>query len=67
MNDHGQYYRRRLEAEIEAAEQAVDAGAAEIHRALAELYRQLISESGSGDGTLPPGAAESIAAELPAE
>ena len=45
MNDHGQYYRRRMEAELAAAEKADDASAANIHRSLADRYRELIGES----------------------
>ena len=42
MTDQGQYYRQRMEAELDAAEQAVAA----VHRSLADRYRQMIEDCG---------------------
>lgn len=50
MNDHGQYYRRRMEAELEAAKRAEDASVAEVHRSLAERYRKMIEEGSDEAG-----------------
>lgn len=46
MPDHDHYFRQRMESELEAAQRADDASVAEIHRALAERYRQMIEDGG---------------------
>lgn len=46
MTDQGQYYRQRMEAELDAAEQAEDATVAAVHRSLADRYRQMIEDGG---------------------
>lgn len=66
MSDGGEYYRQRLEAELAAADQANDAQAALIHRALAARYRQLLQESAQGAGVSPQGAADPVTPEVAA-
>ena len=50
MNDHVEYYQHRLETELAAADRAKDASVQQIHRALADRYRQLLSELGDQAG-----------------
>ena len=50
MDDNGQYYRRRMEAELQAAECCEDVSVAQIHRALADGYRRLIEENSKPEG-----------------
>ena len=45
VEDTEAYYRRRHEEELKAAEQATDANAANIHRALAARYSVLSGKS----------------------
>ena len=54
MNDHGNYYRRRMEAELDAAERSEDVSAKQVHRALADHYRRMIEEIGDAAGREVP-------------
>lgn len=49
MTEHGEYYRRRMEEELIAAERSMDSSVAQIHRALADGYRRMIEEQPSAD------------------
>jgi hypothetical protein len=61
MSDQGQFYQRRLEAELSAAESASDPSVAQIHRDLAERYRRLLGDCGGADLAMTPDAAEPLA------
>ena len=54
-----EYYRLRLEEELKAAESAPDASIAQIHREMAERYRELVNGNVAmapvGAGIVEPG------------
>lgn len=52
MSDEGDYYRRRMEAELDAAERSEDPSVVQIHLALADSYRRMIEEQPAADPRL---------------
>jgi hypothetical protein len=44
MSDGNNYYRKRIEEELAAADRAGDSSIALIHREMAERYRELLKE-----------------------
>jgi hypothetical protein len=61
MSDQGQFYQRRLEAELSAAESASDPSVAQIHRDMAERYRRLLGDCGGADVPMTREPAEPLA------